>query len=318
METKANHVLIGAFTLALIAAILLFILWASKYASQGTFRDYDIEFNQNESVTGLSVGGVAQYNGIEVGNVRDLRLDPKDPRRVIARVRVKAETPIKTDTTVQLAIQSLATGVAFIQFSGGTPKAPLLAPDASGPIPLMYASQTPLQKLLDSSEGIAATLSNVLDHINDILNEKNVKHIGKVLENLQALTDTLASHREDLAATLKSAHEAVDRLNATLADAQKTMATVNGQFGNRLPQIMDHLDHTMTQLDSLSKNADDYLKKNRAALDSFSNQGLAQLGPTLAQMRQVLRQVDRLVDKVQQNPAGFLLGRDKPVEFKPQ
>jgi len=56
METKANHVLIGAFTLAMIAMILLFILWASKYASEGTFHEYNIEFNENEAVTGLSVG----------------------------------------------------------------------------------------------------------------------------------------------------------------------------------------------------------------------------------------------------------------------
>ncbi|HTD27966.1 MAG TPA: MlaD family protein, partial [Xanthomonadaceae bacterium] len=81
METKANHVLIGLFTLAVIAAILLFILWASKYSAEGTFHEFDIVFN--ESVTGLSVGGVVEYNGIEVGNVRNLKLAPNDARKVI-------------------------------------------------------------------------------------------------------------------------------------------------------------------------------------------------------------------------------------------
>lgn len=318
METKANHVLIGMFTLGLIAAILLFILWASKYASQGSFKDYDIEFNENESVTGLSVGGVVQYNGIEVGNVRDLRLAPNDPRRVIARVRVKADTPIKTDTKAELALQSLATGLAFIQFSGGSPGAPLLAQKDSDHVPLMFASETALEKLLNSSEGVATTLSNVLNHINQILSDENAKHIGKSLENIQALTDTLAAQKNDIAAMLKSAHEAVDKLNLTLNDAKKTMGTINSQVGGKLPEVMDHLNKTMVQLDSLSKNADDYLKANRGALDNFSNQGLAQLGPTLQQMRQVLKQVDRLVDKLQQNPAGYLLGRDKPVEFQPK
>ncbi|HTA65258.1 MAG TPA: MlaD family protein, partial [Xanthomonadaceae bacterium] len=186
METKANHVLIGLFTLGMIAAILLFILWASKYASQGTFKEYDIEFAQNEAVTGLSVGGVVQYNGIEVGNVRDLHLDPTDARRVIARVRVKADTPIKTDTKAELALQSFATGVAFIQFSGGSPGSPLLVQTDPQHVPLMHAEESAFDKLLNSSEGIATTLTDVLDHINQILSEENTQRISKTLANLQS------------------------------------------------------------------------------------------------------------------------------------
>ncbi|MBS0194636.1 MAG: MCE family protein [Proteobacteria bacterium] len=318
METKANHVLIGIFTLSLIAAILLFILWASKYSANGSFQDYKIEFNENESVTGLSVGGVVQYNGIEVGNVRDMQLDPSDPRRVIAIVRVKAKTPIKTDTKVQLAIQSLATGVSFVQFYGGSPNAPLLISQTTDKIPLMHASQTAFQKLLNSSEGIANTLTNVLNNTQKLLSDENVAHISRSLADIQAISDSLAGQRGDIVATIKSAREATDRLNRTLATAEKTMGTVDGQVGKKLPAMVDHLDQTLAHLDSLSRNADDFLKTNRGALDSFSNQGLAQLGPTLAQMRQVLHQVDRLVDKIQQNPAGYLLGRDKPVEFQPR
>ncbi|MBS0457003.1 MAG: MCE family protein [Proteobacteria bacterium] len=341
METKANHVLIGAFTLALIAAILLFILWASKYASQGSFKLYDIEFNENESVTGLSVGGDVQYNGIHVGNVRDMRLDPHDPRRVIARVQVKADTPIKTDTKVQLALQSFATGVAFVQFSGGSPNEPLLtldnfagikrdadearacSPDLlqqgkSEQIPRLCATETPLTKLLNSSESIATKLTNVLNHVDQLLSVKNVDNVGKIVANVESVTATLAAQKDEIAATLKSARQSVDHLNRTLASAETTMGTVNTQVTSKLPGIVDHLNQTMIHLDSLTKNADDYMRANRGALDSFTNQGLAQLGPTLAQMRQVLRQVDRLTEKVQQNPAGFLLGRDKPVEFKPK
>jgi len=58
--------------------------------------------------------------------------------------------------------------------------------------------------------------------------------------------------------------------------------------------------------------------ENRGAIDSFSNQGLAQLGPTLAQMRQVLRQINRLTSQLQENPTGYLLGRTKPQEFQPK
>lgn len=316
METKANHVLIGLFTLGVIAAVLLFILWASKYSSQGTFHEYDIVFK--ESVTGLSVGAVVQYNGIEVGNVRNLKLAPNDARQVIARVRVRADTPIKTDTKAELALQSFATGVAFIQFSGGKPDSPMLVQTDRDNVPVIVAQESSFQKLLNSSQGIAQTANDVLQHINKILSEENTERISKTLANLKAVTDTLAAQREDIATLIKSARDASDHLNRALASAEKTLGTVDGQLGKKLPGMMEHLDHSLAQLDSLTKNSDAMIKDNRGAINNFANQGLAQLGPTLAQMRQVLREINRLTTRLQENPAGYLLGRDKPQEFQPK
>jgi phospholipid/cholesterol/gamma-HCH transport system substrate-binding protein len=316
METKANHVLIGAFTLALIATILLFILWASKYATKDAYHEYDILFR--ESVTGLSVGGVVQYNGIEVGNVRDLHLSPKDPSQVIARVRLKANTPVKVDTVAKLELQGLATGISFIQLSGGTPNSPLLYTSANDDehVPMIVASQSGFAKLLNSSEGIAKTATDVLAHINSMLSEENVKHISNTLANLDSLSTSIAGQRQDIAALIKSARTSLEKLDRTMESADKTMATVNGQFGQKLPGMMDHLDRTLAQLDSLSKNADAIVRDNRGAIDSFANQGLAQLGPTLAQLRQTLREINRLAGRMQNNPAGFLLGHEQQQEFE--
>ena len=316
METKANHVLIGLFTLGVIAAILLFILWASKYSSEGSFHEYDIVFK--EAVTGLSVGGIVQYNGIEVGNVRDLKLSPQDARQVIARVRVKANTPIKVDTKAELALQSLATGVAFIQFSGGKPESALLVQTDKEHVPVIVAQESAFQKLLNSSEGSAATATDVLDHINHILSDENAQRISKTLANVQQVTDTIAAQRDDIAALVKSAKEASDRLDKTLASAQKLVVTVDSNLGAKLPGMVAHLDHSMAQLDAFTKNADSMLRENRGAIDNFANQGLAQIGPTLAQLRQVLREINRLTTHLQENPAGYLLGRDKPQEFQPK
>ena len=88
METKANYVLIGAFTLGVVAFLLLFALWAARWSSQQAWDFYDVIFN--EAVTGLSEGGTVQYNGIAVGTVEDLSLMPNDPRKVVARIRLDA------------------------------------------------------------------------------------------------------------------------------------------------------------------------------------------------------------------------------------
>lgn len=96
METRAHHVLIGLFTVIVVAGALLFGLWLAKSSVDTEFKDYEIVFN--EAVSGLSKGSAVQYSGIKVGDVVTLRLDPKDPRRVLARIRLGGDTPIKEDT----------------------------------------------------------------------------------------------------------------------------------------------------------------------------------------------------------------------------
>jgi phospholipid/cholesterol/gamma-HCH transport system substrate-binding protein len=102
METRAHHILIGLFTVLIVMAGLGFGVWLAKAHSDQEWNYYDIVFN--EAVTGLSKGGAVQYNGIRLGDVMQLRLDPEDPRRVLARVRVSGDTPLHKDTHAKLAL----------------------------------------------------------------------------------------------------------------------------------------------------------------------------------------------------------------------
>lgn len=315
METKANHVLIGLFTLGIVAALLLFVLWAAKYSSQAKFNEYDVIFK--EAVTGLSIGGLVQYNGITVGTVRDLDLAPNDPRQVIARIRVNIDTPMKVDTKAELG-SSLLSGVAFVKLSGGTPASPRLVQGDSPHVPVIIAQESPLQKLLNSTEDIATTVTDVLYRLNRLISDENTARISKSLANIQALTDSLAGEREDLATLIRNAKESSERLDRTLGNADKMFATINGSLTSKLPGMVTKLDHTMTQLDSFTGSADAFMKDNRGALNSFANQGLSQVGPTLSELRLVLRELSRLVSNLQKEPAKFLLGRDQPQEFKPK
>jgi phospholipid/cholesterol/gamma-HCH transport system substrate-binding protein len=315
VETKANHVLIGLFTLGVVAALLLFVLWAAKYSSQSKFNEYDIVFN--EAVTGLSIGGLVQYNGITVGSVRDLHLAPNDPRKVIARIRVNVQAPVKVDTKAKLG-SSLLSGVGYIQLSGGTPASPLLVQTDHDHVPVIVAEESALQKLLNSTEDIATTVTDVLYRINNIISDKNTARIGKSLQNIQELTDSLAGERQDLAALIRNAKQASDRLDHTMANADKTFETINQSLNVKLPGMVKNLDQSLAQLNSFTGHADAFMKDNRGALNSFANQGLAQVGPTLTELRMTLRELTRLVSNLQKEPARFLLGRDQPQEFKPQ
>src|SRR3546814_16438181 len=92
METKANYVLIGVFTIATAVFLLLFGLWAAKFSSDRVWQAYLVVFT--EPVTGLTEGRSVQYNGIAVVTVETLDLDANDPRRVIAPLQVDPDVPV--------------------------------------------------------------------------------------------------------------------------------------------------------------------------------------------------------------------------------
>lgn len=315
METKANHVLIGAFTLAVSAGLLLFALWAAKYASESSWAEYDVVFR--EAVTGLSVGGIVQYNGITVGSVCHLSLAPDDPGRVIARIRVGADTPVLRDTTARLALTGL-TGVAFIQLSGGSPGSPRLLAREDEPVPVIVAEESALQKLFASSEDIAIAASEVLVRLRNILSDENAARIATTLSNIDAVTTTIAAEREDIGALIRSAREASERLEGSLRRFDRLATALDENLTDELPQLLGNLRRTMTQVDSLTRRADAILAENHEALASFGSQGLTQVGPTLAELRELLRELTRISARLEDNPAAFLLGRDQPKEFSPR
>ena len=231
METKANYVLIGAFTLIIAAALLLFGLWAAKYSSERSWQEYQVVFR--EAVTGLSVGSPVQYNGIAVGSITKLSLAPNDPRQVIARIRLESDTPVKTDTRAKLAITSL-TGPAIIQLSGGTPQAPALTSVDTRDAPLIQTTPSALQNISD-------TANRIVERLDQVLSDKNVASITATLEHLETVSGSMADRDQGLQALLVSARDAARNLDRTLDTTNGTihrLAIVGRPEGQPWPVTM--------------------------------------------------------------------------------
>ena len=308
METRANYVLIGAFTLVVSIALLLFGLWAAKYSSERSWQRYMIVFD--EAVTGLSVGSPVQYNGISVGSIEKLSLDPQDPRRVVAIIRADASTPIKTDTRARMAITSL-TGPAIIQLTGGTPGAPLLTSVDQRETPVILTAPSALQNITD-------TANRIVERLDQVLSDENVARVGTTLENIEKISGSLAAQDQGMEALLVSARDAARSLDATLQTTNATVQRVDQNLVRELPGLIEKLDSTLARLDSAAGNADGILSENRAAINSFANDGLAQLGPTLTELRGLIRDLRQISDRLENNPSRYLLGRDAPKEYEPQ
>ena len=308
METKANYVLIGAFTLLTGIGILLFGLWAAKYSSDRTWQEYHVVFR--EAVTGLSVGSPVQYNGIAVGSITRLTLSPRDPGQVIARLRLDATTPVRTDTRAKVAPTSL-TGPVIIQLTGGTPQAPALTAVDHSEAPLIQTTPSALQNISDIA-------NRIVERLDTVLSDKNVTSIGRTLQNLDEISSSLAAQKDDLRLLVVNARQAATRLDATLASTNATVQRLDRNLVQQLPQLVNKLDATLTKLDSAAGNANAILGDNRAAIDSFANDGLGQLGPTLTELRGLVRDLRQISDRLEGNPARYLLGRDAPKEFEPK
>ena len=314
METRAHHVIIGAFAIGVFAAALFFVLWLSKSSIDRQFDLYDIVFN--EAVTGLSRGGLVQYNGIKVGEVTALSLAKDDPRKVVARISVDANTPIKLDTRAKLGLMGV-TGVAFIQLSGGSPTSPPLKPTRENPVPQIPSEESALSKLLASGSDIVTSANDLLVRANEVLSQENVDRISTTLQNLQNVTGTVSEQREDLGVALKQLAGATGDLKHTLVTLDSMATTTNDLMKNNARAVLDATQKALDSVDKVALSTNGLIDDNRAAISQFSDQGLRQLGPAIVELRETLRSLRSLSDRLGASNS-VLLGRDQPKEFEPK
>lgn len=307
METRAHHVLIGLFSVIVIGAALLFGLWLAKSGSEGKFNYYDIVFN--EAVSGLSQGSSVQYSGIKVGDVAFLRLDPKDPRKVWARIRVVASAPIKQDTTAKLALTGI-TGTSIIQLSSGTPASPMLE-GKDGKIPVIVATPSPLTQLLSNGEDLMGNINQLIARFSNLLSEENTARISRTLDHLDQATGALSAERENVSAVMQQLAQASRQANAALAQASELMRSANGLLNEQGKGMLENANKTMASLERTSATLDQLISENRHSLDG-GIQGLAELGPAVSELRDTLAALRGISRRLEENPANYLLGREKP------
>ncbi|HMN34886.1 MAG TPA: MlaD family protein [Chiayiivirga sp.] len=311
METRANHLLIGGFAIAVVLVTLASLLWVGKFDSDRNVALYDIVFA--ESVIGLSKGSVVSYNGVPVGDVAALAVDPKDLGRVVVRVRIGDPSLMRRDTQATLGFAAV-TGVADIRLSGGSLDSPKLASDKG--VPVIMATLSPLAKFTASGEDIMVNINEVVTRISELLSTENRAHVSAVLDNLDALATTLGSERQALGEAIRQLSAASGQLQSTLASiegaARSAQSLMSGQGG----PLVAELRQTVEKLDALAASLDGLVKDNRSAVNSFSQQGLRQVGPALDELRATLTSLRALSEQISRSDSP-LLGNPQPREFKP-
>lgn len=267
METKANYVLIGAATVIGAVLIMLFAMWIAGGEFNRGFNQYDVVFD--DPVRGLTEGGEVRFNGIKVGEVEDLRIDPDNTNRVIARIRVSSDVPVKEDSEAQLEPIGL-TGVTLIQLTAGSPSADVLRRGLGEPPPRLRGRGSQIDVIVARGEEIALRASEAMASVRDLLTEENIQRVTEILENL-------------------------DRVSAQLA-ARNSVVTQSGEAAREIAVLARQMRQDLAQLDSA-------IDEINTAASVASGETLPELTRAAEEIRRAADGIGRVANNLEENPS---------------
>ncbi|WDR03306.1 MlaD family protein [Devosia algicola] len=302
MENNANYALVGALATAIIAALFAFVYWFAGPSSNVPMKAYDVVFTG--TVSGIGRGTDVQFNGIKVGQVRNVALDPTDTANVVARIEVNAGTPVKADTRVLMGFQGL-TGVGSVQLSGGTDTAGEPPVTEGHSVPTLHAEVSDFQSILD---GLSATIngtSTAVSRLNGFL-DTNDEKLNTTIANVETFSTALASNADGIEAFMASVSDAgqeigplAEEITKLSSDTRKLVNAVSPDqvakavsdvtsFTDSLSRNSGKVDEFFTTTAELSKNLNDLtigLKDSMDVIDKVT----AEIDPTA---------IGRVVDNV--------------------
>jgi len=183
MESDKHYFIEGLFVIALSIAAAFFAVWLSRTGDKDDVL-YRIHFD--ESVSGLALGEPVKLVGVDVGTVKTMSIDTKDPRRVQVEVKLHKDAPIKADTKATLRSKGI-TGVSFIELSGGTSDAQtLVAATPAGQVPEIPAEKSSLTTMLEQLPKVIAKFSTIEDQAKKVVADAGVV-TAEVKENPSVL-----------------------------------------------------------------------------------------------------------------------------------
>lgn len=312
METRANHVWVGAVTLLLLAGLAAFIIWLAKLG-EGEQHNYDIYFKQ--SVDGLTKGTAVSYAGVPAGQIKDIELWPKDPNFVRVRVSVDDKIPILQGTTA--TIQGSFTGVSNIQLNGGVRGAPPIKEPGPDGAPVIPTKTGGLGALLNNAPLLLERLTALTERLTLLLSDQNQASISNILANTDKLTSSLANASPQVERTLAELQITLRQATAALATFEKVGNSANTLLGEDGTSLAAQLRQTLKSAQGAVDELKGTLGDARPAARQLSQSTLPAAEATLRDLRAATRALRNVTEKVDDQGAGSLLGGPKLPEYKP-
>jgi phospholipid/cholesterol/gamma-HCH transport system substrate-binding protein len=295
MENRANYVVVGLFTLAVAVGVFGFVYWFQSVGTGGERAFYRVVFDG--SVSGLRTGGSVLFNGIRVGEVTNLNLDPSKPKQVVATISIDKSVAVRPDTEIGMEFQGV-TGIASLSLKGGSPSTPPLVGAKDNP-PVLMAPPGATQDVTQSAR-------DVLRRLDDFIGE-NQKSFHEAVENINKFTATLANNSGHIDSTLAS----IDQFAGTMARNSERIDKITQGLQN-LAGGEDGKSGDINEAARSIKTLADHLDKRTAELTAGVNRltanGTRQLDALSTNAQRTLSTINRAVENLDRNPSRLIFG----------
>ena len=299
MERDARYAAVSAFALAAIAAAFAFVWWYSGQGDRRSYEPYEIYFDG--SVSGLSQGSPVRYLGVDVGRVRNLSVDRRDPGRVKVTVEVDSKAPLSGATRARLGLLGL-TGLLFIDLQVD-PQASASRELAQGErFPVIQSRKGDIEAFLERLPDLVGRVGAVMTRIERLLADENLQAVSESLANvseasaeLPAIAQNVAVLAAELRGTSAEATALVQRLNALAASSQPDLA---GTLAS-VKVASEKLAGTAQSLERI-------VAGNEAALGGLAGSGAAELQQLVIDVRDASAEVRALAVALRENPSSLV------------
>ena len=313
METRSNYIMVGAVTVALLAGVLLFIVWLAGLSNKAS-KCYDIYFAQ--AVGGLNKGSNVTFSGVPVGQVQKISLLPSRPEFVWVRIEVDEQTPVLQGTTAQIKGVGF-TGVSEIQLDGAARGSPPISQAGPQGCPVIPATAGGLGALLNSAPELIDRIQRLTERLTELLNDKNQNAISDILENIQVTTAVIRERSPEMADTIaeiriasRNAGIAANNI-ARLSDSTNRLVAEEGR-----PAAQD-LRRAIASIQQATDNLDKMISDARPGVQNFSKSTLPEANRLVRDLRELSKSLQGVSDRVNQQGIGGALGPEKLPDYKP-
>jgi phospholipid/cholesterol/gamma-HCH transport system substrate-binding protein len=298
MDRDANYIAVGAFVLLVIAMTVGFVLWYTERDERRDYTRYEINFSG--SVSGLSKGGPVRYLGVDVGRVVRIGLDPDQQERVQVVADIDASAPIDGRTLASLKLQGV-TGLLFVDLERDR-NAKTLELKKGHLYPVINSVPSDFDVLLASLPDLAQRASEVLNHLNELIDEPSIQSFHATLSNVRRASDQLPGVMNATATLVSDLRRASARVETTASSlgalADETRPDLNIAM-RRLRDMADHLATTSERLDKLVAGNQDQVAR-------FTGDALPQLQRLLRESREAAREFRDLSRSLKHNPSQLI------------